>query len=123
MAKFKVVTQKPAGVTFDLADSQFTLERQSLDPIDAEIVVVDANSEEEFIAGAKDADALIARNRKITRNIIQSLDKQLTLEDIARSRKITLSELLTEMETVVESGTKISLEHIINEMKKALQDF
>ena len=74
MAKFKVVTQKPAGVTFDLADSQFTLERQSLDPIDAEIVVVDANSEEEFIAGAKDADALIARNRKITRNIIQSLD-------------------------------------------------
>ena len=70
MAKFKVVTQKPAGVTFDLADSQFTLERQSLDPIDAEIVVVDANSEEEFIAGAKDADALIARNRKITRNII-----------------------------------------------------
>ena len=74
MAKLKVVTQKPAGVTFDLADSQFTLERQSLDPIDAEIVVVDANSEEEFIAGAKDADALIARNRKITRNIIQSLD-------------------------------------------------
>ena len=70
MAKFKVVTQKPAGVTFDLADSQFTLERQSLDPIDAEIVVVDANSEEEFIAGAKDADALIARNRKITRNIL-----------------------------------------------------
>ena len=34
MAKFKVVTQKPAGVTFELADSQFTLERQSLDPIE-----------------------------------------------------------------------------------------
>ena len=74
MAKFKVVTQKPAGVTFDLADGQYQLERLALDPIDAEIVVVDANSEEEFIAGAKDADALIARNRKITRNIIQSLD-------------------------------------------------
>ena len=48
--------------------------------------------------------------------IIQSLDKQLTLEDIARSRKMTIPELLTEMEAVVDSGTKVSLDHIINKM-------
>ena len=74
MAKFKVVTQKPAGVTFDLADGFYTLERQSLDAIDAEIIEIDADSEEEFIAGAKDADAVIGRGRRMTREIIESLD-------------------------------------------------
>ena len=74
MAKYKVVTQKPAGVTFDLADGHYTLERQSLDPIDAEIVEIDASSEEDFISEARDADAIIARGRKITKNIIDSLE-------------------------------------------------
>jgi hypothetical protein len=58
MAKYKVVTQKPAGVTFDLADSQYLLEKESLDSIDAEIIAVDAATEDEFIASAKDADAV-----------------------------------------------------------------
>ena len=44
MSKFKVVSQKPSEVTFDLADSEYSLERISLDPIDAEIVEVDAKS-------------------------------------------------------------------------------
>ena len=74
MAKFKVVTQKPVGVTFDLADGQYQLERLALDPIDAEIVEIDASSEEEFISEAKDADAVIARGRRISREIIESLD-------------------------------------------------
>ena len=74
MAKYKVVTQKPAGVTFDLADGHYTLERLSLDPIGAEIVEIDAASEEEFISEAKDADAIIGRGRRITKNIIDSLE-------------------------------------------------
>ena len=37
MAKYKVVTQKPAGVTFDLADGQYLLERESLDSIETNI--------------------------------------------------------------------------------------
>ena len=53
MAKFKVVTQRPAGVTFDLADEQYELERQSLDPIGAEIFTSEASTEEEFIRDAK----------------------------------------------------------------------
>ena len=40
MAKYKVVTQKPAGVTFDLADGQYLLERESLDSIDAELSLI-----------------------------------------------------------------------------------
>ena len=74
MSKYKVVSQKPAEVTFDLADSEYLLERIALDPIDAEIVEVDAKSEEEFIAVAKDADAIIGRGRILTANIINSLD-------------------------------------------------
>ena len=74
MAKFKVVTQRPAGVTFDLADEQYELERLSLDPIEAEIFTSGASTEEEFIRDAKDADALIARGRRISKNIIDSLE-------------------------------------------------
>lgn len=74
MAKYKVVTQKPAGVTFDLADSQYRLEMEALDAIDAEIVEIDASTEDEFIASAKNADALIARGRPITKKIIDSLE-------------------------------------------------
>jgi len=74
MAKYKVVTQKPAGVTFDLADGQYKLERLALDAIDAEIIEIDASSEEEFINEAKDADAVIARGRRISREIIEGLE-------------------------------------------------
>ncbi len=66
-AKFKVVVQKPSGaITYDLADAAYSIEREALDPIGAEIVEVPAKTEEEFIAAAQDADAIIARNRRIT---------------------------------------------------------
>jgi D-3-phosphoglycerate dehydrogenase len=75
VAKFKVVVQKPApgAFTYDLADGAYAIEREALDPIDAEIVEVDAKTEEEFIAAARDADALIARNRRISAAIIRAL--------------------------------------------------
>ena len=74
--KYKIFVQKQQGVSYDLADSEYTIEREALDPIDAEIVEVPAQSEEEFIAAtAHDADALIARGRRITRNIIEKLEK------------------------------------------------
>jgi D-3-phosphoglycerate dehydrogenase len=72
--KFKVVVQKQKGVSFDLADSAYELEREALDPIGAEIVEVAAETEEEYIAAARDADALIGRGRRITRPIIESLE-------------------------------------------------
>ena len=74
MAKFKVVTQKPAGVTFDMAGGSYELEMESLASIDAEIIEVPANTEDEFIAVARDADAIIARGRQITENIINGLE-------------------------------------------------
>jgi D-3-phosphoglycerate dehydrogenase len=74
--RFKVVVQKPApGITFDLAEGAYAIEREALDPIDAEIVEVAAKTEDEFIAAARDADAVIARNRRITATIIKGLAK------------------------------------------------
>jgi D-3-phosphoglycerate dehydrogenase len=73
-AKFKVVVQKPSGgITFDLSDGAYKIEREALDAIGAEIVEVPAKTEEEFIAAAQDADAVIARNRRITAAIIKGL--------------------------------------------------
>ena len=80
MTKFKVVTQKPAGVTFDLSQGAYDLEMESLTAIDAEIVEIDAASEEEFIASARDADAVIARGRRLTRNIIENLDNTAVID-------------------------------------------
>jgi len=72
--KFKVIVQQPSGgISYDLAEGAYAIEREALDPIGAEIVEVPAKTEEEFIAAAKDADAVIARNRRITAAIIKGL--------------------------------------------------
>lgn len=75
LARFKVVTQKPEGVTFDLAGGSYELELESLGPIGARIEEVAAETEEEFIEAARDADAVIARGRRITAKIIEGLDR------------------------------------------------
>ncbi len=75
MANFKVVTQQPAGVTFDMAGSSYELEMESLVSVGAEIVEIPAKTEEEFIEAAKDADALIARGRRTSKKIIDSLER------------------------------------------------
>ncbi len=48
--------------------------------------------------------------------IIQNVDKKIPLETIAKTRDLTINELLEEMETIVASGTKLSLDYAINEM-------
>ncbi len=75
MTRFKVVVQKPTEGTFDALDRSYKLEMEALAPIGADIVEVDAATEEEFIAAARDADAVLARGRRISRTIIASLEK------------------------------------------------
>ena len=48
--------------------------------------------------------------------IIQNIDKKLPLSDIASAKGKTVDELLTEIESIVDSGTKINLSYLINEM-------
>ena len=47
--------------------------------------------------------------------IIQSIDRKMPLEDIADSKKLTMEELLSEIETIVFSGTKLNLDYYIEQ--------
>jgi ATP-dependent DNA helicase RecQ len=43
--------------------------------------------------------------------IIQSIDKRIPLEDIAKSRSMKYNDLVTELETIVLSGTKVNINY------------
>jgi D-3-phosphoglycerate dehydrogenase len=73
MAKFKIVT--PAGASYSVAGVGYKLEMEGLGSVDAEIVEIAAKTDEEFAAAARDADALYAKGRKITKQIIDGLER------------------------------------------------
>ena len=47
--------------------------------------------------------------------IIQSIDRQMDFADIAQAKNLDFDELLTEIETIVNSGTKLNISYFINE--------
>ena len=47
--------------------------------------------------------------------IIQSIDRKISLEDIANAKSLTFDELLTELESIVASGTKLDINYYIDE--------
>jgi D-3-phosphoglycerate dehydrogenase / 2-oxoglutarate reductase len=73
MAKFKIVT--PKGASFTVAGGGYDLESEALEGLDAEIVEVAADSEDAFIAAARDADAIYGKAIPFTKKIIDSLQK------------------------------------------------
>jgi len=73
VAKFKVVT--PAGVSYSVPGGGYEPEMEALSPLGAEIVEIAAKSEDEFVAAARDADALYAKGRPITKRIIDGLER------------------------------------------------
>lgn len=48
--------------------------------------------------------------------IIQNIDRKLPLNDIASSKGLTMDALITEMEQIVNSGTKLNIKYWIDEM-------
>ena len=46
--------------------------------------------------------------------IIQSIDMKRSLEDIAEAKGMDMTELLSEIEAIVNSGTRINLDYYIN---------
>ena len=65
------------------------------------------------------ADLLVKTIVKKSSNkvyIIQSLDKKLSIEDIARSKGLSSDSLIKEIETIVDSGTKLDLQYMIDDM-------
>src|SRR3979490_1301188 len=71
MPKFRVVT--PKGASFTVAGGGYGYEKEALDPIGAETIEAPAN-EAEFIAAAKNADAIYSKGMRITKAVIDSLE-------------------------------------------------
>ena len=55
-------------------------------------------------------------NSSLKLYIIQNTDRKLPLEDIAKAKGLTFSELIEEMQRIVYSGTKINIDYCINDL-------
>ncbi len=58
----------------------------------------------------------VANKSKSKVYFIQSIDRKLSLEDIAEAKGIEFTDLLTEIEAIVNSGTRINLDYYIDEV-------
>ncbi len=58
----------------------------------------------------------VANKSRLKVKIIQSIDKRIPLDDIAIALNMKYSELLTEVETIVYSGTKLNIDYFIEEV-------
>jgi len=58
----------------------------------------------------------VANKSKTKIAIIQSIDRKLSLEDIADANGIEMKDLISEIETIVNSGTKINIDYYLDEV-------
>jgi ATP-dependent DNA helicase RecQ len=58
----------------------------------------------------------VANKSKLKVYIIQSIDRKLSIDDIADSKGIEVKDVITEMEAIVNSGTKINIDYYIDEV-------
>jgi D-3-phosphoglycerate dehydrogenase / 2-oxoglutarate reductase len=73
VAKFKIIT--PSGASYSVPGAGYKLEMEALAPIDAEIVEIAAKTDEDFAKEGRDADALYAKGRRVTKTIIDGLTR------------------------------------------------
>lgn len=58
----------------------------------------------------------VANKSKLKVALIQCVDKKIDLEEVAQSKGLEFEELLDELESIVEAGTKINIDYFIDEM-------
>ncbi len=81
------------------------------------VALIKTYVEDNNIERAQDLVVKSVANKSMMKvSIIQSIDRKLSLEDIADSKSIEMSELLTELEAIVYSGTRINIDYYINEV-------
>ena len=56
----------------------------------------------------------VANKSKAKVSIIQGIDKQMDLEDIANNNRLTMDELIEELEMIVYSGTKLNIDYYLD---------
>ena len=49
-------------------------------------------------------------------HIIQNIDKKMPIENIAKAKGLALNDLITEIESIVSSGTRLNINYYINEV-------
>ncbi len=66
----------------------------------------------------------VANKSKLKVSIVQGIDRKVALDDLAESKGIEFEELLSEIEAIVYSGTKINIDYFVNEVmdQDVLQD-
>ncbi len=79
------------------------------------IEVIKQHVEDNEIERAQDLVVkTVANKSKFKVYIIQNIDRQIDLEDIASAEGLTFEELIKEMEAIVFSGTKLNIDYYIN---------
>ena len=58
----------------------------------------------------------VSKNSNLKIFIIQNIDRKLDFENICTARQITISDVLTEIEAIINSGTKININYYINKV-------
>lgn len=58
----------------------------------------------------------VPKKNNLKVSIIQAIDRKIDLDELAESKGLEFSELLDELESIVEAGTKIDIEYFINEI-------
>ena len=58
----------------------------------------------------------VAKKSMLKVSIIQSIDRQVALDDIANAKGIDFDELLDEVEAIVYSGTKLNIDYFLDEV-------
>jgi ATP-dependent DNA helicase RecQ len=78
------------------------------------LVLIKGYVEEEGIERAEDLLVRTTNNKSSSKvHIIQRIDRQIDLPDIAKDLNIKLEELMAEIENIVSAGTKVNLDYII----------
>ncbi len=58
----------------------------------------------------------VANRSKVKISIIQAIDRKIPLDELARSKGMSLDELMSEIEGILNSGTKINISYYIDEL-------
>ncbi len=58
----------------------------------------------------------VANKSRLKIEIIQAIDRQVALDDLAESKGLAFNELLDEVDSIVYSGTKINIDYFLNEI-------
>ncbi|WP_407681796.1 MULTISPECIES: hypothetical protein [Proteiniphilum] len=58
----------------------------------------------------------VANKSKLKVSIVQAIDRKVALDDLAESKGIDFNEMLSEVEAIVYSGTKINIDYFLEEV-------